>query len=747
MSQSSICSQDVYRTPQSIRKTPMSAAPSPSPSRSSRTTVTPSEYGTMRRSGMDSMRSMIAAGHETNIARILVIPRGVKGFGFILRGAKHVAMPLNFEPTAQVPALQFFEGVDMSGMAVRAGLRPGDYLLEIDGIDVRRCSHDEVVELIQQAGDTITLKVITVEVAEMSRGGTIVHRPPTDTHDAHGVDYYAPNDIRNAYSESRHASVRQRPGSGRRISAAELENLMVRQRVPSVTGTPTYQMQYDQESLNGGYSSKKYNSVSDMKRRKGQRNVVASSAGLNRSTFEPSPATSSFEYNCSSRSTPQLSRMDSFDSFDDEDDLPAPPPASYQASDLSRDSSITRSEYSRPFRPTSRPKTPPPPPPMQHQHQQQYQQQSHPTLARSASQPQQVHIQPQQSSIPPPPPPPPPPQCEPTMVQVEFTPPSTSSVPPPPPPPLPPISSGAPPPPPPPPPGGLMHVAASAPVLTSNSKGISADALKSVQLKKAEPRESSSAASMNNNNNNKDSTTDFQMDLKNALAKRRSKVAHDVDEDEERESRFEGLSLRETVRENVVERGKGIQNIGIVNKKDSGYTSSRTSLEPSESEEKDHRPHFSLDHSPNVQRVTLISQHLEDNYGKKDNMSVASASTASTSSTVDLTKPGCFVVPSHVIPPVDYDDDPDSGTGDSDGEIRCSEISSFEHKKVDVWTVEDVIGWLSSLHLSEYSPAFRNQRIDGRCLRQCDRSRFTQLGVTRIAHRQIIEAALRGILQ
>lgn len=52
-------------------------------------------------------------------------------------------------------------------------------------------------------------------------------------------------------------------------------------------------------------------------------------------------------------------------------------------------------------------------------------------------------------------------------------------------------------------------------------------------------------------------------------------------------------------------------------------------------------------------------------------MSVASSSTASSSSTVDLTKPGCFVVPSHVIPPVDYDDDPDSGTGDSDGEIRC----------------------------------------------------------------------------
>lgn len=65
----------------------------------------------------------------------------------------------------------------MSGMAMRAGLRPGslrhrcaletktkkdfvgDYLLEIDGIDVRSASHEQVVHLIQQAGATITLKV------------------------------------------------------------------------------------------------------------------------------------------------------------------------------------------------------------------------------------------------------------------------------------------------------------------------------------------------------------------------------------------------------------------------------------------------------------------------------------------------------------------------------------------------------------------------------------------------------------
>lgn len=74
---------------------------------------------------------------------------------------------VQFEPTPLVPALQFFEGVDMSGMAMKAGLRPGDFLLQINGVDVRHASHDQVVELIQTADDTITLKVITVDQTQM----------------------------------------------------------------------------------------------------------------------------------------------------------------------------------------------------------------------------------------------------------------------------------------------------------------------------------------------------------------------------------------------------------------------------------------------------------------------------------------------------------------------------------------------------------------------------------------------------
>ena len=177
------------------------------------------------------------------------------------------------------------------------------------------------------------------------------------------------------------------------------------------------------------------------------------------------------------------------------------------------------------------------------------------------------------------------------------------------------------------------------------------DAIKSVQLKK--PSETSRPPTHQNSTPNRmgngptqsNSNVDFQADLRNALAKRRSKVAHDEDEEDRGDTphaRFNGLTLRETVRENVEGKTKQHSPPGIAHKKDSGYTSSRTSLEPEIEDKHDqvlhfleesaeemtqfqhHTPHFSLDHSPSPNRVTLISQHIEDNYGRgpKDNVSL-----------------------------------------------------------------------------------------------------------------------------
>ncbi|VDM72789.1 unnamed protein product, partial [Strongylus vulgaris] len=108
------------------------------------------------------------------------------------------------------------------------------------------------------------------------------------------------------------------------------------------------------------------------------------------------------------------------------------------------------------------------------------------------------------------------------------------------------------------------------------------------------------------------------------------------------------------------------------------YTSSRTSLEPSEygedrSDNGGQRPHFTVNvaTAPRQSNVALISQNIEDNYSTRkniDNMSVSS--TLSTlSGCSSESRPTPSQIP--VLPPIDYDD-PDSGTGGSDSDVQST---------------------------------------------------------------------------
>lgn len=69
---------------------------------------------------------------------------------------------VNFVPTPQIPALQFLDRVDSGSAAYKAGLKPGDYILEINGHNVASSSHEEAVKFIKESGDTLTLKIMTV---------------------------------------------------------------------------------------------------------------------------------------------------------------------------------------------------------------------------------------------------------------------------------------------------------------------------------------------------------------------------------------------------------------------------------------------------------------------------------------------------------------------------------------------------------------------------------------------------------
>ncbi|XP_030282849.1 SH3 and multiple ankyrin repeat domains protein 3 isoform X8 [Sparus aurata] len=85
-----------------------------------------------------------------------------EGFGFVLRGAKAETPIEEFTPTPAFPALQYLESVDVEGVAWRAGLRTGDFLIEVNGVNVVKVGHKQVVSLIRQGGNRLLMKVVSV---------------------------------------------------------------------------------------------------------------------------------------------------------------------------------------------------------------------------------------------------------------------------------------------------------------------------------------------------------------------------------------------------------------------------------------------------------------------------------------------------------------------------------------------------------------------------------------------------------
>uniref|UniRef100_A0A4W3KBV3 SH3 and multiple ankyrin repeat domains protein 3 n=1 Tax=Callorhinchus milii TaxID=7868 RepID=A0A4W3KBV3_CALMI len=85
-----------------------------------------------------------------------------EGFGFVLRGAKADTPIEEFTPTPAFPALQYLESVDEGGVAWQAGLRTGDFLIEVNNENVVKVGHRQVVNMIRHGGNHLILKVVTV---------------------------------------------------------------------------------------------------------------------------------------------------------------------------------------------------------------------------------------------------------------------------------------------------------------------------------------------------------------------------------------------------------------------------------------------------------------------------------------------------------------------------------------------------------------------------------------------------------
>ncbi|TKR57336.1 hypothetical protein L596_030823 [Steinernema carpocapsae] len=462
---------------------------------------------------------------------------------------------------------------------------------------------------------------------------------------------------------------------------------------------------------------RKFTSVADMKRKK-NRGMLSPSlhSGLHRNPYEQDPYQQPLslgrEQNNmlkSFNSSPDLQSRSAFES-NSNDSVPTPPPMlDFTRRQSSNDVRVAYSEYSRPFRPALRPKTPPPPPP---ENKEIYE-------SRAAG---------RLSSVPPPQPDPdysdstdqeqdtprsPPvvkkqnaPRPEPALPPAApIAAPSTASKPPPPPPP------------PPPPFSDLQKATSTArkaniTVPNGDCRGISAEALTSVTLKPATTETKKPAQNAANGTSRLGKgNMDFHDDLRNALAKRRSKVSVDDDEPIRQNSEVEttpgvtvlnkcgGLSLRESVRENVQTSSKTAPKLqhsppGFGNKKDSGYTSSRTSLEPSECGDEPlgvtlvrvHDLSGKSTPTANDYRVSILSQQLEDNYGttsllqqrkeQQDTMLVSSPGSSDFSTIAD--RPLLIENPLRT-PDADYDD-PNSGTADTDHESCRKRFVGFAYQ-------------------------------------------------------------------
>ncbi|XP_041819439.1 SH3 and multiple ankyrin repeat domains protein 3 [Chelmon rostratus] len=177
--------------------------------------------------------------------------RESEGFGFVLRGAKAETPIEEFAPTPAFPALQYLESVDQGGVAWRAGLRTGDFLIEVNGADVVKVGHRQVVSLIRQGGSRLLMKVVSV--SRKSESNLIRKKAPPPPKRAPSTSLTLRSKSMTADLEEiekldemlaggqqevvlrarpsddfRAATVKQRPTS-RRITQAEINSLFERQ--------------------------------------------------------------------------------------------------------------------------------------------------------------------------------------------------------------------------------------------------------------------------------------------------------------------------------------------------------------------------------------------------------------------------------------------------------------------------------------------------------------------------------------
>ncbi|XP_060804451.1 sorting nexin-27 [Amyelois transitella] len=101
--------------------------------------------------------------------RRVTIYKTETGFGFNVRGQVSEGGQLRSINGELYAPLQHVSAVLEQGAAEQAGIRKGDRILEVNGVNVEGSTHRQVVDLIKSGGDCLTLTVISVTQREAER--------------------------------------------------------------------------------------------------------------------------------------------------------------------------------------------------------------------------------------------------------------------------------------------------------------------------------------------------------------------------------------------------------------------------------------------------------------------------------------------------------------------------------------------------------------------------------------------------
>ncbi|XP_052755765.1 sorting nexin-27 isoform X1 [Galleria mellonella] len=104
-----------------------------------------------------------------NGPRRVTIYKTETGFGFNVRGQVSEGGQLRSINGELYAPLQHVSAVLEQGAAELAGIRKGDRILEVNGVNVEGSTHRQVVDLIKSGGDCLTLTVISVTPREAER--------------------------------------------------------------------------------------------------------------------------------------------------------------------------------------------------------------------------------------------------------------------------------------------------------------------------------------------------------------------------------------------------------------------------------------------------------------------------------------------------------------------------------------------------------------------------------------------------